>query len=113
LDSRLLQSSAWGFFSHANGEDPSAHKEIGSFKDRGGVDSGGDERKGIKRNDGTICALPLVLNANEILGTEQTQRVVKEQIDIILGDISSAKRHAWKNYTHDWQPISLDWQNHP
>ena len=48
-----------GFFVHANVMDPSDHKEIGSFKDPGGVDSTYDGRRGIKGNDGTIDWKPI------------------------------------------------------
>src|SRR5262249_46189698 len=50
-----------GFFIHANIADPSDHKEIGSFKDAGGVDSKYNGSRGVKGNDGTIYALASVL----------------------------------------------------
>ena len=101
-----------GFFVHANVSDPSDHKEIGAFKDPGGVDSQYDGRCGVKGNDGTIYALSSVLLlANEILDTEQTQGLVKEQLDILLRKFHRQNGMLWENYTNDWKPISVDWQN--
>lgn len=103
-----------GFFIHANVMDPSDHKETVPLKEPGGVDSAYDGRRGLKGNDGTIYALSAVLlQANEILGTEQTQNLVKEQLDIILGKLHRQNGMLWENYTNDWKPISADWQNLP
>lgn len=103
-----------GFFIHANVMDPADHREAVSFKDPGGVDSRYDGRLGLKGNDGTIYTLSAVLlQANEILGTEQTQNLVKEQLDIILGKMYRQNGMLWENYTNDWKPISADWQNLP
>jgi len=103
-----------GFFIHSNVMDASDHKEIGSFKDPGGVGSRYDGQHGVKGNDGTIYALSSVLlAANEILGTVETQELVNEQLDIILGKLHRLNGMLWENYTNDWRPISLDWQNQP
>ena len=101
-----------GFFIHANVTDPSDHKEIASFKDPGGADSSYDGRLGVKGNDGTIYALAAVLlQANEVLGNDQTQGLVKEQIDLILNKFHRRSGMLWENYTHDWMPISVGWQS--
>jgi hypothetical protein len=103
-----------GFFIHANVMDPSDHKEIGTFKDPGGVDSEYEGWRGVKGNDGTVYVLSSVLLlANEILGTEQTQDLVREQLDIILRRFRRQNGMLWENYTNDWKPISMDWQNQP
>jgi hypothetical protein len=103
-----------GFFIHANVADPSDHKEIGTFKDPGGAESKYEWRRGIKGNDGTIYALPAVLLlANEVLATEQTQRLVKEQLDIIFQRFHRLNGMLWESYTSDWYPISVDSQNQP
>jgi mannose/cellobiose epimerase-like protein (N-acyl-D-glucosamine 2-epimerase family) len=101
-----------GFFIHGNITDPSDHKEIDSFQDPSGIDSKYDGRQGIKGNDGTIYALSsILLQANEILGTQQTQKLVKEQLDIILRKFHRQNGMLWENYTNDWMPISVGWQN--
>jgi hypothetical protein len=101
-----------GFFIHANVLDASDHTEIGPFKDPGGVDSQYDGRRGVKGNDGTIYALSSVLlTANEILDTEQTQGLVKEQVDIVLRTFQRQNGMLWENYSNDWRPISVDPQN--
>jgi hypothetical protein len=101
-----------GFFIHTNVKNASDHKEIKPFKDPGGADSQYDGRRGAKGNDGTIYALSSVLLcANEVLDTEQTQGLVQEQLDIILETFHRQNGMLWENYTHDWQPVSLDWQN--
>jgi hypothetical protein len=102
-----------GFFIHANIADPSDHKEIDLFKDPGGVDSKYDGSRGFKGNDGTIYALAaILLQANEILRSEQTQNLVKEQLEVILNKFHRQNGMLWENYTNDWKPISVGWQNH-
>jgi hypothetical protein len=103
-----------GLFIHANVTDPSDHKEIDLFKDPGGADSSYDGCLGIKGNDGTIYGLASVLlQANEVLGNDQTQGLVKEQIDVILDKFHRRYGMLWENYTHDWMPISVGWQSQP
>src|SRR6266849_4420731 len=64
---------------------PRITKRSTHLRTRGGVDSEYDGRCGFKGNDGTIYALSSVLLlANELLETEQTQDLVKEQLDILL-----------------------------
>lgn len=106
-------SHGGGFFIHANVTNPSDHNEIGPFKDPGGADLRPyDGRRGVKGNDGTIYALSAVLlEANEILGTEQTQNLVKEQLDLILDKLHRQHGMLWENYTNDWKPISVGWQS--
>jgi hypothetical protein len=87
-----------GFFIHANVMDPSDHREIGTFKDPGGVDSEYEGWRGVKGNDGTVYVLSSVLLlANEILGTEQTQDPVREQLDIILRRFRRQNGMLWEN----------------
>jgi hypothetical protein len=101
-----------GFFIHGNIVDSSDHKEINTFKDPGGIDSRYDGRHGLKGNDGTIYAMSAVLlEANDILGTPQTQDLVKEQLEIILEKFHRQNGMLWENYTNDWAPISTGWQN--
>ena len=103
-----------GFFIHANLMDASDHSEMGPFKDPGGVDSSYDGLRGVKGNDGTIYALSSVLlQANDVLANEQTQNLVKEQLDIIVGRLRRQNGMLWENYASDWKPISVDWQNRP
>jgi hypothetical protein len=101
-----------GFLIQANIGHASDNKEIGSFKDPGGVDSKYDGSRGVKGNDGTIYGLAaILLQANEILGTEQTQNLVKEQLDVILNKFHRQNGMLWENYTDEWKPISVDWQS--
>jgi hypothetical protein len=103
-----------GFFIHGNIIDPLDHKEIDTFKYLGGVDSEYDGRQGIKGNDGVIYALSsILLQANEILGIQQVYDLVKEQLDIILRKLRWHNGLIWENYTNDWKPISVGWQNQP
>ena len=103
-----------GLFVHANVMDPADHKEIGPFQDPGGADSTYEGRRGVKGNDGTIYALSSVLlQANEMLGTEQTRSLVKEQLDIILDRLHRQYGMLWENYTDDWKPISVETQSKP
>ena len=103
-----------GFFVHANVNDPSDHTERSSFRDPGGVDSKYDGLTGAKGNDATIYALSgVLLPANQVLGTSQTQALVKEQMDLILEKFHCQNGMLWENYTSDFQPVSQDWQNQP
>ena len=84
-----------GFFIHANVTDHSDHKEMGPFKNPGGVDSGYDGLRGVKGNDGTIYALSSVLlQANDVLANEQTQNLIERATGYHPRKTSSAKRHA-------------------
>ena len=103
-----------GFFLHSNVEKAGDHQERGSFRAPGGADSSYTGEAGVKGNDGTIYALSgVLLAANEVLGTEQTQGLVKEQMDILLDKFHRQDGMQWENYTADFQPISQDWQNQP
>ena len=103
-----------GFFLHANLDNPTDHQERSSFKEPGGKDSSYDGQAGAKGNDSTIYALSgVLLPANQVLATPQTQQLVQEQMDLILDRFQRQNGMLWENYTADFQPISQDWQNQP
>lgn len=103
-----------GFFVHASVQRPGDHTERGSFNDPGGVPSSYDGQAGAKGNDAAVYALSgVLLPANEVLGTEQTQRLVREQMDVILDRFQRWNGMLWENYGADFRPVSQDWQNQP
>ncbi|MCA9795267.1 MAG: hypothetical protein KC910_25835, partial [Candidatus Eremiobacteraeota bacterium] len=53
----------------------------------------------------------VLLSANEVLATDQTRALVKEQMDLILDKFTRYNGMLWENYTADFTPISQDWQN--
>ena len=106
--------SRGGFFVHANLNDPEDHKEISTFRGVGGSESDYQGGAGAKGNDGTVYALSgVLLSANQVLGTPQTQQLVKEQMDILLDKFRYQNGMQWENYTADFTPVSADWQNQP
>ncbi len=103
-----------GFFLHASVDRPGDHTERGSFMEPGGVPSSFDGSAGAKGNDGTIYAMSgVLLPANEVLATPQTQALVREQMDVILDRFQTRNGLLWENYTNDFQLVSEDWQNQP
>jgi len=103
-----------GFFLHSNLDQAGDHQERSAFKAPGGGESNYDGKAGAKGNDGTIYAMSgVLLAANEVLATPQTQQLVKEQMDLILDKFQRSNGMLWENYQADFQPLSQDWQSQP
>mgnify|MGYP006276092939 CR=1 FL=1 len=101
-----------GFFIHADASKPGDHTESGPFRDPGGKPSSFTGTAGAKGNDGAIYALSgVLLPANQALATPQTQKLVREQMDIILDRFQCRNGMLWENYTNDFDLVSEGWQN--
>lgn len=103
-----------GLFLHSNLDRPGDHQERGNFQAPAGQPSSYDGVAGAKGNDGTIYALSgVLLAANEVFATPQTQTLVREQMDLILNRLQRQNGMLWENYQADFTPVSLDWQSQP
>lgn len=101
-----------GFFLHANINVPGDHTERDTLLAPDGSPLQYDASRGVKHSDGTIYALSgVLLAANEVLRTPQTQSLVKESMDILLDRFTRQNGMLRENYTADFQPVSQGWQN--
>jgi hypothetical protein len=99
-----------GFFIHANVSNPHDHKELASVHDPGGKISKYDGSAGMKGFDGTIDVMASVLiRASQILATDQTRALVKEQLDLILDTFRRQNGMLWEEYTRSFSPIAERW----